>query len=53
MQLIEQGPGFFQIERVEALGETGVDRGEEVGSLLPFAALGGQARKIACRAEFE
>jgi hypothetical protein len=49
-QLIEQGLGLFQIERVEALGEPAVDRSENIASLLPLALVAPQPRHAHRRA---
>ena len=40
LQRFEQRFGLLEIERIEALGESAVDRREQIGGLLPFAALG-------------
>lgn len=44
-QLVEQGLGLFQIERVEALGEPAVGRREQVMRLGALALFGQKARK--------
>src|SRR5258708_37152039 len=36
-QCVEQGFGVLQIERVEALGEPAVDRGEKIAGLVPLS----------------
>jgi len=38
-QLFEQRLGFLQVERVEALGEPAIDRGEKIVGLLSFALI--------------
>ena len=37
-QLVEQGLGLLQIERVEAFGEPAVDRSEQIAGLIPLAS---------------
>ena len=38
-QLVEQGLGLLQIERIKALGEPAVDRSEKIAGLLPLALI--------------
>jgi hypothetical protein len=49
-QLIEQHLSLLQIQRIEALGEPAVDRGEKIVGLLSFAPIGYPAFFDACRA---
>ena len=39
VQLIQQGLGLLQIERVEAFGEPAVDRSEKIAGLIPLALI--------------
>jgi len=39
VQLIKQGLGLLQIERVEALGEPAVDRSEKIAGRIPLALI--------------
>ena len=41
--MVEQRLCFLQIERVEALGEPAVDRGEKLASLIPLALIAPEA----------
>jgi hypothetical protein len=41
-QLIDQGLSLLQIQRVEALGEPAIHRGEKVAGLLVFARMAPQ-----------
>jgi hypothetical protein len=43
-QLVEKGPGLFQIEHVEAFGETAVDRSEQIAGLMPLALIAPKPR---------
>lgn len=52
-QLVEQRLGFDEIQRVEALGERAVDRAEQVGGLLPFAALGEKPCQVSGGAQLQ
>src|SRR5262249_18719575 len=47
-QLVEQGLGLLQVERVEAFGEPAVDGGEEITGFGVLASVAPEARK-ACR----
>jgi hypothetical protein len=38
-QLIKQRLGFFQVRRIETLGEPSMDRGEKIMGLLSFALI--------------
>jgi len=51
-QLVEQGLGLLQVERVEALGEPPVDRGEKIVGLLPFALITPKPGHAHRRAQF-
>jgi len=39
VQLVQQGLGLFQIERVEAFGEPAVDRSEKLAGRIPLALI--------------
>ena len=52
-QLVEQRLCFLEVGRVEALGESGIDGREEIGSLLSFAALGQQRGEVARSAQLQ
>ena len=52
-QLVEQGLGLFQIERVEAFGEPSVDRSEKIAGLIPLALIAPEAGHAHRRAEFK
>ena len=51
-QLVEQGLGLFQIERVEAFSEPAVDRSEQVASLIPLALIAPEPREAHRRVQF-
>ena len=51
-QLVEQGLGLFQVQRVKALGEPAVDRSEQIVGLLPFTLIALEPRHAHCGAEF-
>ena len=46
MQLVKQGLGLFQIERVEAFGEPAVDRSEKIAGLIPLALTAPKVSKV-------
>jgi len=52
LQLIEQGLGLLQIERVEAFGEPAVDRSKKLAGLPPFVPIAPQPRQAHRRAQF-
>jgi hypothetical protein len=52
-QLFEQCLGFLQIQRVKALGEPAIDRGEKIVGLLSFALIAPQTSHAHCRAELK
>jgi len=52
MQLIEQGFGLFQIERVEAFSKPAVDRSKQFASLLRFPLITPEPRHTHCGALF-
>ena len=39
VQVVEQGLGFFQVQRVEAFGKPAVDRSEQIAGLIPLALI--------------
>jgi hypothetical protein len=51
-QLIQQGFGLFEVERVEAFGEPAVDRSEQIAGLIQFALITPEPRHAHCGAEF-
>jgi hypothetical protein len=51
-QLVEQGLGPLQIERVEAFGKPAVDPSEKFAGLIPFALIAPQPRHAHRRAQF-
>src|SRR5438477_6180725 len=52
-QLLQQGLGVLQVPRVEALGEPGVDRGEEGAGLVALALVLPERREPCGRAQLE
>jgi hypothetical protein len=36
-QLVQQRLSLFQIERIEAIGETAIDRGEQIAGVITLA----------------
>jgi hypothetical protein len=50
VQLVEQGLGLFQIERVEAFGEPAIDRSEKIAGVIPLGLIAPQPRHAHRRA---
>ena len=42
-ELLQQRLGLLQVERIEALGEPAIDRGEKIVGLLPLALIAPEA----------
>src|SRR5262245_37395434 len=53
LQFLEQRFGFDEVARVEAFGEPGVDRGEEVARVRTLALIAPQAREARRGAQLE
>ena len=51
-KFVEQRISLFQIERIEALREPAIDRGEKIAGLLPLALIAPEPRHAHCRAQF-
>ena len=49
-ECVKQSLSLIQIERLEALGEPAVDRGEKLAGLLPLALIAPEPRHAHCRA---
>src|SRR5215467_9516033 len=52
-QLIEHGLGLLQVERIEALREPAIGRGEKIVGLLSYTLITPQPRHAHCRAQFQ
>ena len=46
VQVVEQGLGLFQIERVEAFGEPAIDRSEKIAGVIPLGLIAPQPRML-------
>ena len=52
VQLIEQGLGLLQIERVEAFSEPAVDRSEKITSFIPLALVSQRRARLVAAQSF-